>query len=48
MTGVPLAQKVAEEAALVKEDARKKKAIEQYEQFLKTFYKWKSPFQKRI
>lgn len=39
MTGVPAAQLMAEEAALVKEESRKKKAIEQYEQYLNTFYK---------
>ena len=39
MTGVPGAQLMAEETAQIKEDERKKKAIEQYEEFLKTYYK---------
>jgi len=41
LTGTPAAQILAEEAAQVKEEERKKKAIEQYEEFLKTFYKGK-------
>ena len=32
-----------EETAILKEEERKKKAIEQYEQFLKTFYKSSKP-----
>lgn len=43
MTGVPAAQIMHEETALLKEEERKKKAIEQYEQFLKTFYKSSKP-----
>lgn len=39
MTGVPAAQIVAEEAALLKEENRKKDAIRKYEEFLQTFYK---------
>ena len=39
MSGVPAAQLMAEETAQIKEDERKKKAIEQYEEFLKTYYK---------
>ena len=39
MTGVPAAQIVAEEAAMVKEENRKREAIEKYEEFLKKFYK---------
>ena len=39
MTGVPAAQLLAEETAKEKEDERKRKAIEQYEQYLKSFYK---------
>ena len=46
MTGTPMAQKVAEEAAIQKEEQRKKKAIEDYENFLRTFYKSK-PMKKR-
>lgn len=38
MTGVPAAQIMAEETAQLKEQERKKKAIEQYEQFLRKFY----------
>jgi hypothetical protein len=48
MTGVPAAQIIAEEAAQVKEEQRKKKAIEQYEQFLKTFYKGNKNSKKKI
>jgi hypothetical protein len=48
LTGVPLAQKVAEEAAIAKEADRKRKAIQQYEEFLRRFYKWKTPFQRRL
>ena len=39
MTGVPAAQIVAEEAAMVKEENRKREAIQKYEEFLKKFYK---------
>lgn len=39
MTGVPAAQIRAQEAAQAKEDERKRKAIQQYEDFLKTYYK---------
>ena len=39
MTGVPAAQLVAEEAAMVKEENRKREAIQKYEEFLKKFYK---------
>lgn len=39
MTGVPAAQILAQEAAEKAEIERKKKAVEQYEEFLKTFYK---------
>ena len=39
MTGVPAAQIVAEEAALIKEENRKRDAIRKYEEFLQTFYK---------
>jgi hypothetical protein len=47
MTGVPLAQKVAEEAAAVKEQLRKQHAIEQYEEYLKTFYNNRSPLKRQ-
>lgn len=43
MTGVPAAQIIAEEAAKQKEEERKRKAIQQYEEFLKKFYKEKKP-----
>ena len=39
MTGVPAAQIVAEEAAMVKEENLKREAIQKYEEFLKKFYK---------
>ena len=41
LTGVPAAQIIAEEAAKKKEDERKMRAIVQYEEFLKKFYKEK-------
>lgn len=47
MTGIPLAQKVAEETAAAKEEVRKQKAIQQYEEYLKRFYKWKNPYQRK-
>lgn len=42
MTGVPAAQKIAEEQAMLQKEARKKEAIAKYELFLQTFYKQKS------
>lgn len=38
LTGVPLAQKLAEEAAAVKVQQRKQNAIQQYEEYLRTYY----------
>jgi len=46
MTGVPAAQILAEETAQAKEEERKKKAIEQYEEYLKSFYKNSKPIVK--
>jgi len=48
MTGVPAAQILAQEAAQQKEDERKRKAIEQYEEFLKTFYKSRGGFKRPV
>lgn len=36
-----------EETAAAKEEIRKKAAIEQYEAYLRKFYKWKNPYQRK-